>query len=567
LEVELVQPIRVLIVDDNADNVEYFRDKLEMELAKVELVPIVIRNTNNCYRAYQEITSESNKPIDVAMVDLCLTENSGEPDGAGVADDVKRYHPDAYVILYTQMFDRHTDFKERFGGSANVSLAKYEIRDRSTWSFERIAQEIDRHLISIGRKEAGKTTYEKNDVGIMSVLEGVGHGAQSVTSDVAGARILRSLAFECLDGRVEQNRELTIEFLAAGRSGANVCKLDFSETNQQPRESYVLKFGFDEAALKKEQERNAEAVRVLGQAPLMSIIGKLGSHELGYRAIVSNFAASSSNDVMPLRKWLTGTATPDQAKVAAQELLSDQLRPLFASVRAEKVAVDKWISFEPGRRLRTLAVLKRYRHALDDSRACGVTDSLDLVRRLSDFVGGDRSIAGAPSPQREVLRVKAFGDLHSNNVLIQLGVNPRPTLVDASLYGPDHWSADNARLLVDLLLRVRNSGVESMLWPALMKSDEQVVLLCPHCQSRESLEHPEEGPVGAFIGQAVRHLALATRRELLGVPSDAWHWEWHVALARELLRQSSYEDLSPPRACMGLLLADQHLRKAKELPQ
>ena len=562
-----MKPVRILIVDDVADNIKYFQDKLEIELGKLDLTPIWICNANSRYTAYQEITSESNKPIDVAMIDLCLTENSDEPDGTGVVDDVRRYHPDAYVILYTQMIKSHPDFKKEYGGSADLSLMKYEIKDRSTWSCQNISQEIDRHLISIGRKETGETNYNENDVGIMSVLEEVGHDAQGVTSDVAGARILRSLAFECLDGRVEQNRDLTIEFLAAGRSGAHVCKLDFDETKHQPRESFVLKFGFDEGALKKELSRNAEAVRVLGQSPLMAIIGKLGIHKLGYRAIVANFAASSSNNVMPLRKWLTGTTIPDQAKVAAQELLCDQLRPLFASVRAEKVAVDEWISFKPGRRLRTLAVLDRYRYALDDSRACGVTDSADLVRRLSNFVEGDRSIAGTPSPKREVLRVKAFGDLHSNNVLIQLGVNPRPTLVDASLYGPDHWSADNARLLVDVLLRVRNSGVESMLWPALTESDEQVVLLCPHCQSRESLEHPEHGSVDAFIGQAVSQLERSTHRELLAVSPDAWHWEWHVALARELLRQSSYEDLSPPRACMGLLLADLHLRKAKELPQ
>ncbi len=563
-----MQSIRVLIADDVSDNIVYYKEKLEMELAKFDLLPVVIDGSTSRYKAYQHITNESNNPIDVAMVDLCLTRESGEPDGASVLDDMKTHYPDAYVVLYTQNQELHWDFKERFGRAANVSLAKNEIRDGSTWSFKRIAQEVDRHLISIGRKEAtGKTYYKKSDVGIMSVLEDVGRGVEGVPSDVAGSRILRYLAFECLDGEVGQDRELTIEFLAAGRSGANVCKLDFHETQQHPRQSFVLKFGFDEGALINERSRNAEAVRVLGQAPLMSIIGKLGSHKRGYRAIVANFAASSSDDVMPLRRWLTGPATAEQAKMAAQELLCGQLKRLFTSVQPERAAVDDWIALQPGRQLRALAVIERYRHALEDDRVCDVTDSSDLVRRLTQFVGGDRSVAGAPSPRREVSRVKAFGDLHSNNVLIQLDVNPRPTLVDASLYGSDHWSADNARLLVDLLLRVRNSGVESMLWPAIKTPDKQVVLLCPHCQLRESLETPEDGPVGAFIAQAVSQLSVSTHRERLAVPLDAWHWEWHVGLARELLRQSSYEDLSPPRVCMALLLADQHLGIARDLPQ
>jgi CheY-like chemotaxis protein len=566
LEVELVEPIRILIVDDDSANVRDLRESFEFELEKVDLAPVWIPDTYSSYRARQAIRLQSNKPIDVAMVDLCLANDSENTDGANVIDDVRRYHPDAYIILYTQMIQRHSDFKERHGGPADVSLMKYEMRDSSTWPLSKIAQKIDAHLISIGRKGAGATNYRQDDVGIMSVLEEVGHDAQHSPPDVEGARILRSLAFDCLDGLVDQDRDLTIEFLAAGRSGANVCKLDFDGANQ-PRESFVLKFGLDEGALKKELSRNAEAVRVLGQSPLMSIVGKLGSHKGGHRAITANFASSTSNNVMALRKWLISAASPSQAATAAQELLSDQLRPLFESAKAGEVAVDNWISLRPGGRLRTLAVIERYGNALDDARACGVTDSRDLVQRLSSFVSGDRTVAGAPSPERMVKFVKSFGDLHSNNVLIQLGVNPRPILVDASLYGQDHWSADNARILIDLLLRVRNSGVEAMLWPAVAKVDEQVVLLCPECQSPESLASPEDGATGAFIAQAVSQLYSSTHRELLAVPSVAWHWEWHVGLARELLRQASYEDLSPPRACMGLLLADQHLRIAKMLPQ
>jgi hypothetical protein len=92
-------------------------------------------------------------------------------------------------------------------------------------------------------------------------------------------------------------------------------------------------------------------------------------------------------------------------------------------------------------------------------------------------------------------------------------------------------------------------------------------LLCHECPSPESVEEPGNGATGAFIAQAAQQLTSSTHRDALGISPTAWHWQWHVALARELLRHATHEDLTPPRACMGLVLADQHLRIASGLPQ
>jgi hypothetical protein len=43
-----------------------------------------------------------------------------------------------------------------------------------------------------------------------------------------------------------------------------------------------------------------------------------------------------------------------------------------------------------------------------------------------------------------------------------------------------------------------------------------------------------------------------------------WHWQWHVALAREFLRQGSRPGLLPTRAVLALTAAARHLQQAAE---
>ena len=562
-----MERIKILLVDDDGESRGLFQQELEVEFERLG-IPVDFGNSRSASTALRKLknTADRHESIDVAFIDLCLTADSADPDGVRVLRDMAEYHKDAYVLLYTGLDRENPGFTHEYQDLANLVIRKWDIRENSKWSWRSIAEDIKVHLTNVGRLNAGPTTYNEEDVGIMSVLEEVGHDAPLSERHEVGARILRLLALQCLDGLVNRGRDLEIEFLASGRSGANVCRLVFSGASE-PRQSFVLKFSFDQGALKRELEKNRDAVGVLGQSPLMAIVGKLGSHKSGYHAITANFVANASNNAMPLRKWLTDMATAEQATRMAKEVLAELLEPLFHPNGFPRVSVDDWITLRSGKRLRTLAAIERYGSALSDSRAGDLPDSVELMGRLSAFVHGSREIAGAPSVLADVVQVRSFGDLHSNNILVQLGVNPRPVLIDASLYGQDHWSADHVRLLVDLLLRVRNSGVESMLWPPVTDADEQVVLLCRQCQSPESLEEPRGGATDAFIAQAVRQLTSSTHRDALGIPSTAWHWEWHVALARELLRQATYEDLTPPRACMGLVLADRHLRIASGLPR
>lgn len=562
-----MEHIKVLIVDDEAENATLFEDEFRTEFRRLS-IDAEFSRAKSANEALQTIgvAADSKEGIDVVLVDLCLTGGSNDPDGARVLKHIKEHHRDAYVLLYTGMPEQNPGFTHRYERETNRALTRWDIGERAYWSWRTLAEDMKSHLINVGRLDAGPVDYDQHDVGIMSVLDQVGQAAPAAERHKAGARILRLLALQCLDGLVSRDRDLRIEFLAPGRSGANVCRLIFSGGDRPPQ-SFVLKFGFDQGALRLEFERNAEAVSDLGHSTLMKIAGKPATHNSGYHAITTNYLGNASNKAVPLRKWLTDFADAEQARTMAEQVLVELLDPFFYPGGLKKKSVDEWMTLGSGRRLRTLAAIDRYGSVLGDERAYGLPDSVALTGLLSAFVKGDREVAGAPSEQATVTQVRSFGDLHSNNILVQLGAVPRPVLIDASLYDVDHWAADHARLLVDLLLRVRNAGVESFLWPPMTDADEQVVLLCNECQSPESLEAPGGAATDAFIAKAVQQLVSATHRGQLAVASTFWHWEWHVALARELLRQATYEDMTPPRACMGLVLAERHLRIARKLPK
>ena len=233
----------------------------------------------------------------------------------------------------------------------------------------------------------------------------------------------------------------------------------------------------------------------------MAMVGDLQSHERGFHAITARIA----NRAIPLRIWLAGDATIDRARDMAEVVLLEQLEPFYREDGRSKQrqangfvcprggSCELWL---PSRAIRTRLMI----------RAARMPNCRDLMERLNHFVTGDYATGNLGNLGRKVLHVRIFGDLHSGNILVQPSVSPRPVLIDASLYSSGHWSSDNARLLVDLLLRVRKSGVESMLWPDTAIVEAQLPQLCPYCEASVALNEWEEGPTDAFMARAVQLL-------------------------------------------------------------
>lgn len=555
--------IRILLVDDVVDTCNVIRETLDMELEDIGIHAqwTLAHGANEGRRKARE-ADRAGEPIDVAIVDLYLRIDSPEQGGAAVMRDVKNLNQQAYVLLVTGRPELDEGFRSKFTNVANLALSLNEIGDSASaqWRWSALAAAIKRHLIDVGRLQVGRVTYDKADVGIVSVLEDVGGRMASPGGHEEGARALRILAFRCLKDRVSEAANVHISFLAPGRSGASVCRLDISGGGEAS-EAFLLKFGFDRSALERELAANRAASRVLEQSTLMAIVGDLESHEHGFHAITAKIAGRA----IPLRKWLADDPPLDRAEDMAEVVLLEQLEPFYREDGVSESEAGEWVRLSPGRRLRALAAIERYGGALGDERAARLPGSQQMIDRLGHFAREEYEAAGVRNLGRKVFCVRSFGDLHSGNILVQSSRIPRPVLIDASLYGTDHWSADNARLLVDLLLRVRHSGVQSMLWPSGPILDGDLPQLCPLCEAASEISLWEAEPTDAFLAHAVELLPASTHMDQLEVRPEEWHWEWHLGLAREFLRQATYEDLTPPRACLGLAAAGKHLGIASEL--
>jgi hypothetical protein len=552
--------IKVLLVDDDPETIQTFMDFLPAELDAIGVTADWERaqDVPSARRALLR-ARDAGEPIDVVIVDLFITPGKRDQTGSIVLNESRIGNDQAYVLLFTGRQRWAPSFRDDYSSGTNHAITLDELGAVGRWSWAKVASDIRQHLMDTGRLAGGKIIYDHEDVGIVSVLEEVGHGLAKPGGHEAGARALRVLAFRCLRGLVSDESDIELKFLAAGRSGANVCRLDVSGAGG-PNQSFVLKFGCDRQALEEELDRNKEAGRVLEQSSLMAIVGDLGSDDRRYYAITAKVASSA----ISLRRWLLDEATPENAATLAQMILLEDLGPFFRHDGRSEKSVGQWVTLRAGRKLRILAAMERYAGALGDARASGLPGVGELIQRLTDFVRFNGTGAGPVNSERKVSYVRAFGDLHSENILVQNSVSPRSVLIDASLYKQSHWSSDNARLLVDLLLRVRKPGVESMLWPQVPGHEEEMLWLCPYCQP-ESLDESGLDATESFITRAIRLLPSSTHREELSIPREVWHWEWHVALVRELLRQASYEDLTPPRACFALVAAGKHLMAANSV--
>jgi hypothetical protein len=158
-----------------------------------------------------------------------------------------------------------------------------------------------------------------------------------------------------------------------------------------------------------------------------------------------------------------------------------------------------------------------------------------------------------------VTYVHGFGDLHATNILVRTAGRPGPVLIDASAYGPQHWAGDAARLLVDLVLQARRTGVDAMLWTSVAADAPYAGGLCG-CAGAGAGD--PANPVDALVGQVIARRDTYLHLADLRLREAAWHWQWHVALAREFLRQGSRPGLMPPTAVLALAAAAGQLERA-----
>jgi hypothetical protein len=280
----------------------------------------------------------------------------------------------------------------------------------------------------------------------------------------------------------------------------------------------------------------------------------------GYSAYAARLAGNS----VTLASWLTSATPPTSADTdaVARVLFGEHLTPLFEENLQSTRRVQDWLKLSPVHRLRLHIALETYAEIWRDPDGADREDAPAMAQQLRTFADtGALSVADPDGPEVKTVFVAGFGDLHSTNVLVQQSTFPRPMLVDASLYGTHHWTADAARLLVDLTLRVRQAGARSLLWSHVAEGVTYANRLCP--LSKDLV--PGDRPVEALIYHTLVRLPEFLCVDKLDMTRAAWHWQWHAAMAREFVRQGARSDLTPTHAVLALTTAAHHLQTATRL--
>jgi CheY-like chemotaxis protein len=564
------ESVRGLIVDDDPAQLDLIKRALNLEFAELRC-RVSWSLSESSLDARSKVLEE--EPFDFAIVDFDL--GPGAQNGPPVIREIRKRSPETFILVVSSRSKNHPDFVvQSLRAKANHAINRDQmvldpvpgVAQEDRWDFAALAVRLHRHMLARRRIDDLAIVFD-DDLGMKSTLHGLGATAAGPRQESVeqGSRIARSLIIECLDYQSGTGATLHVGHLAPGRSGAYVCKVVRSGEDLVD-ESFVVKIGLDREALKREQAANHEAGKLLTPDILIQIGGRVVTDaSSGYSAFAARLAANA----VTLCSWLSkpvkprGLPTTDQAHAAADVLFAEHLAPLFQRNRREERPLSSWLTLSPVLVLRVRDALSTYQDVWTHEDGANCTDAPVLSKRLLDFLAERKLPTDNPAgADGKVIFVDGFGDLHSSNVLIQHGVHVRPILVDASLYDKHHWAADASRLLVDLVLRVWRSDVESMIWSRFADARAYAQRLCPLASPAVAADGT---PIDAFISRVLRRLPEFLRLKGLGLTKQDWHWQWHTALAREFLRQGSRSDLVPPRVVLALTCAAYHLTAAGHL--
>jgi hypothetical protein len=541
--------LRGLLVDNDPGNNQVIEESLDLAFGvfgwKVDW-----SSHTGAARARRSL--RESDPFDFAIIDLYLA--SSEPNGLSIVPDLHDKQADTFVLVVTSFPELDHNFRDRARRSGAVAaVVRHDLLAESTeWSFPALASKIREHLVSRGLITLGHFSYDRENSQIASMLERLGGQEGGEDQRVRnGERILHNLAMRCLERPRIDEGNFRLSYLTPGRSGAQVCRVDLSMLGE-PTESFVLKFGLDREALEREYRKNLEAARILTPQALVTATG-VRSDSSGYCAIAARVAEGADT----LGGWLQ-SADPAAARDVADILFGEHLRSLFRPELRSRCVLRDWVQPSVQECGRSRLVLDIYRDVVGHHDAGNFEHADGLLADLLAYIGDRQLPVGHPERlESDAVFVKSFGDLHSSNVLVQTGVHARPVLIDASLFGSAHWATDCARLLVDLMVRVRDPGVPSMLWGGVKLAVSATRALCPCYPGR----YPDsQTAVDAFVLRVIDRLPAFLYVEELQLVKDQWHWQWHVALAREFFRQATLRDMTPPRTVLALVSAAIHLR-------
>jgi hypothetical protein len=599
-----VDSIQALLVDRDEDNLTALPERLRHPFAKL---------------GWQVAWTTALDPAQVrelfavpgAAYDLIVVELPGSQAGLNVIGEARERFPGAYILAVGDGdvdVQRPDLLEEARRSGAHRAVLRYEFSaDARDSSPTAIATEIHNHLLDTGAVAPIAVTYDELDPDIQALVHEIGEP----TLCRLYARILEAA------GRTTRN--MSLGYIATGYSGAAVCAVTAALDNSGVRTHHVLKVSLDKEALAREAERGAEAEALMRPALLVRQapaypVGPVN----GWYALASQLQGSA----LTLRDWLARGAPEAAVEDVFAALFTDGLGGVYADTAREIDSPEELLRTPYHRQRRVVHAVKELSPVLTHPDGCRLPEPMveELAEQLTAFVT-DGSIGGilAGSMSQSTYGVYAHGDLHATNVLVYEGRHPEPTLIDASGFGYAHWAVDPARLAVDLLMYGVDPGVESMFFtgfdrwrqvaarlgrlePLLdVMPDPNGVMAAAMIPAGIAPTLPDSGtsatelaaggdpvlgdagagdavPVdtlpgagGAAALAALNWLTGNLRAFCPGLTGDgeyrAHAWEWHTALARNLMRASYDHEITVPKRALALVAAhDQIAAAAQGLP-
>jgi CheY-like chemotaxis protein len=547
-----VTQIRALVVDDRQKLIDSVMTRIGGEIGwHVDWVHATDVDEG------RRLIASPNTPFDLVVADLMFPRedipDQSEPRGLELISDASHRSSRTFILAISVGSEHMPDlmYQARQLGAHHVVRRIEFSTASSVHSPAAIAAEIREHLLDNGAVATCQVTADQHDPGIQGLLHQVGEPT------------VARLYAKVLEAGGHQADRIDLLFLAPGASGAEVCAVT-AHVDGSRRVSHILKLSQVKDLLAREAERGKRAAQVF---PPNLVIQHQPQHAVGpvngWYALGGPFMGRATT----LRGWLlSGQPSPAAVGDVMEELFVDGLADVYAEGRSESTEPLGSFAFTPYRQQRILKVLDDLKEAIqrDDGGALD-GDVAVLARDLRTFVTERRLPGGIPqrdiSPETYVCY--QHGDLHAGNVLVSTGLRNRPLLIDTSHCGTAHWATDPARLAVDLLMRCVDAGTESMLFTGFATWRELAI--------RFGAGEPELSAVTATPATRAALAALSWLPANLhrvtpvmepGLAQSRYRWEWHMALARNLLRSTYYNDIPHAKRALALVAAHDQLTAA-----
>jgi hypothetical protein len=526
-------------------------------------------------REARAIMSGPDRFFRLIVVDLLV---GGPSDGLELVEEARECFPDAFILAVGPGSAPGDPWPKLFADAryrgAHRVLRRHEFEAGAAGGGPRaIAAAVHDHLLEAGVFEPIAAVYDEDDPHVLALVHEVGESA------------LVGLYLRVLESRGWTARRMRIRFLAPGSAGAAaivgrngpsgvaVYAVE-SEVHgaglptEGLRVHHVLTVDRDRSALSDEAKRGVAAATLLRGSPLVRQepgypVGPVS----GWYALVSRVHGQPRT----LSRWLAAGPEAQRIEDLFEALFTDGLGGLYADTLDPGGSASALFWMPPHIQRRVASALDELGSVLSHPLGCALEDTARYIERLRAFVlqgrlgAGPELSAHSPRPSQPTFRVHGHGNLLVNNVIVSYDSrHPQPTVIDTRRFGPGHWAADPARLAVDLLMRCVDHGTQSAFFtgvPVWRTLARRMGLLEP----LEDAVSEEAGTVAAL--RAISWLTHNLRGYCPAVAGEldfATHrWEWHAALAGELLRGAADPTLPVPKRALGVVAAFDQLIAAE----